>query len=178
MAKFAAVCAVILLGIPLVYLAAESPETSNPPDQPKRSVQQPAGNAAAKDTGTPAQHEKDGLAVEDPQGQTVRLTFTIKNDDGEHTHAVLCAGRTFLIEHDIAEDAGGHQLKIRGLVKAVDRKDRVFVQYDLLQTHSNFVDGFDATFKLRGSATPTFGKKLALGNLGDQQISLTVSLAE
>lgn len=187
MAKFAAVVfLLVFVGLPVVYLAAESPDDpAVKRDKPAAKDTDPAvaNDAVANDAGAndaPVAKRNDAAALveEDPLGKTVRLTFTVKNDDGEHTHTVLCAARSFLIEHDVADDNGGHQLKFQGLLKAVDQNDRVFVQYNLMHNHSNTNDGLDATFKLKGSAMPTLDKKLALGSLGEQQISLTVTLVD
>ena len=183
MAKLVGFCAVVLVSLPILYLAAQPPNVT-PQKDPAAAGQPPANDPAPppimkKGLPDPVPPVKqDGLADEDPIGRTVRLTFTIKNDDGEESFPVVCASRTFLIEHDVSEDDGGHQLKLAGRLKTVDQKDRVFVQFDLQHYHSNNNNGLDATFKLRGSAIATLGKKLSLGNVGDQQISLTVTPVE
>lgn len=121
---------------------------------------------------------KDALPDEEPFGKTIRLEFTITNDDGKHTLPVVCAARSFHKERDVVEADGGHQLKIAGYMKKVDAKDRVFVYFDLLRYHSNDVEGANATFKLKGSAIVKFGKKTEIGSLGEEKITLTASVVE
>ncbi|MFQ5734324.1 MAG: hypothetical protein ACE5KM_20490 [Planctomycetaceae bacterium] len=198
MAKSATVVLLLaLIGLPVAYLSAESQDDpAVKRDKPVAKIADPAkvavpakaadpvkdvdpaNDAGANDAPVAKRSDAPDLIEEDPLGRTLRLTFTIKNDDGDHAFPVLCAGRSFLIEHDMSEDDGSNRMRFRGLLKGVDQKDRVFVQFDLIHSHSNIDNGFDATLTLKGSAMPTFGKKIALGNLGDEQVSLTVSLVK
>lgn len=115
---------------------------------------------------------------EKPLGKTVRLTFTVTTGDGDHSFPVLCAARDFLINHNVAEANGGHELKFAGSLTAVDQQDRVFLSFDVFRADSNDVEGLDATFKLQGSAVLRFEQKTELGKLGEDKVTLTASVVD
>ncbi len=118
------------------------------------------------------------VSDEAPGDKTVRLTFTINNDDGPHPFPVTCAARNFHLEHDITEADGGHQMKFTGYMKSVDQRDKTFVRFEIEQYHSNDTEGVDATFRLQGSAILTLGKKIDIGTLGEDRVSLQADIVE
>lgn len=136
--------------------------------------------------GQPAEEAPAAAQTERPQrqsepqplGKTVRLTFTVHTDDGDRSFPVVCAAKDFLIEHDITEADGGHQLKITGEARSTDNPQQLLVSFEAMHYHANDKEGHTATFNLKGSAGVTFDKKIELGRLGDEMLSLTITIVD
>jgi hypothetical protein len=163
--------AIAAVGLSVLFAGDDAEQKPIRKRRPAAVVKQPRRVIAAKKA---VVRQRD----EQPLGKTVRLTFTVTNGDGDHSFPVLCAARSFLINHNIAEAEGGHELKFAGYLKAVDQTDRVFLSFDAFQAHSNNNEAFDATFKLQGSALVRFGRKTELGKLGEDKVTLTATLVE
>lgn len=116
--------------------------------------------------------------LDTPLDQTVRLTFIVTNDDGNHEFPVLCAGGEFVIDHDIVEADGGHQMSFVGRLQPADTKDAVAATFDLLNYHRNDVEGFEASFTLKGSAVLSLGKMIEVGRLGEDKVSLKAEVVK
>lgn len=139
---------------------------------PKALRQKPPVSRADRTRRASAPQRAD---LEKPLGQTLRLTFILKNEDGEHSFPVACAGESYLIDHDVSETGGSHQIKFEGRVRMIEQSQRLFVSFDALQFHSNNVEGVDASFKLHGSVLVRPGQKVDIGRLGDSQVFLNVT---
>ena len=188
MRTFSVCFAVVILTVGLTAFLSAGSDAAKGPSRQKQDVKKserksrPKSNAQGrrKTASKPGVQKKSVVQRSDePQlGKTVRLTFTMTNDDGDHSFSVLCAARSFLIGHNAAEADGGNEMKFSGHLKAVDQPNRVFVSFDAFRSHSNNIEGADVTFKLQGSVLFRFGKKIELGKLGEEKLSLTATLVE
>ena len=111
-------------------------------------------------------------------GRTIKLEFKVIGEDEEPTFAVSCAGRTFLIQHDVSSPDFEGALTISGELAAVDAPDRIFIAFQSMTHHTDLNEDFDATFQMDGSAIVTLGKQVKLGDLGEQSLMLTATVED
>ena len=133
---------------------------------------------------TDARADTDDVSRDDgPQGEaflgkTVKLNFTIIEDDEEPSFVVLCARREFRISHDESGPEFQHSLSITGQLQRVDAEGRVFLAFEAMTHHHDRNEDFQGVFSSKGSAIVKFGKKTTLAHLGDQPLTVTATIED
>jgi hypothetical protein len=134
---------------------------------------------AASDVDAAAAPDQASDAESQPSlGRTIHLQFKIVGPEETPTFAIVCAARTFLLKHDIAEVNHGHTMTLSGELSPTDDAEHVFLTFKAQNSHSDPNEGFDANFTAEGSAILTLGKELKLADLGGDPLLLTATVEE